>query len=493
MKDDIKKSVTKVMMVFLFCLIALITYIAYFQAFKAPDIAAKPGNQRAWAVRNRVLRGTIYDRNNNVIAKSVREKNNVQKRVYPDGAVFAAPIGFMDSRFGGSGLEAAYDKQLTTTSNMTASFKKLIDDPSIANLKEAFFDRKDDKDRQGNSVVTTLDSKLQKVAYNALGNDRGAVVALDPKTGNVLAMVSKPTYNPNNLAEEMKKANSGDLEHSILLNRAIQGQYPPGSTFKVVTTASALDNIPGVQNKTFTDNGVLKFEGGGKELHNSGDASYGSLDLKKAFVVSSNVVYGTLAMDLGNDKLMKTAERFGFNEQIPANGFTIGKSTFPKLTYSGDIARSGIGQSTIIVNPMQMALVASAVANNGVIMQPNLVSKVVDKDGTTIEVEKPKEYQRAMSEDDAATIKSYMKALVDKNIQSGTWSYLQGTGTAGKTGTADHNLPNGQPAPPHSWFICFAPADNPKIAVAVVVEDGGYGAKKAASVAGKVINAELNK
>ena len=459
MKDDIKKSVTKVMIVFLFCLIALITYIAYFQAFKAPDIAAKPGNQRAWAVRNRVLRGTIYDRNNDVIAKSVREKNNVQKRVYPEGAVYAAPIGFMDSRFGGTGLEAAYDKQLTTTSNMTASFKKLIDDPSIANLKAAFFDRKDDKDRQGNSVVTTLDNKLQKVAYNALGDDRGAVVALDPKTGNVLAMVSKPSFNPNNLAEEMKKANAGDAEHSPLLNRAIQGQYPPGSTFKVVTTASALDNIPGVQDKTFTDNGVLKFEGGGKELHNSGDASYGSLDLKKAFVVSSNVVYGTLAMDLGNDKLMKTAEGFGFNEQVPANGFIIDKSTFPKLTYSGDIARSGIGQSTVSVTPMQM--------------EPNLVSKVIDKDGTTIEVEKPKEYQRAMSEDDAATIKSYMKALVDKNIQSGTWSYLQGTGTAGKTGTADHNLPNGQPAPPHSWFICFAPADNPKIAVAVIGENGG--------------------
>ncbi|MEG2109889.1 MAG: penicillin-binding transpeptidase domain-containing protein [Clostridium sp.] len=490
MKDDIKNSVKKVMIVFLFCLIALITYIAYFQVFKAPEIAAKPGNQRSWAARNKVLRGTIYDINNDVLAKSVREKNNTQKRVYPEGAVYAPPLGFVDSRFGLTGLEAAYDKELTTTSNMTASFKKLMDDPSIDNLKSAFFDRKEDKDKIGNGVVTTLDNKLQKVAYDALGDNKGAVVAMDPKTGNVLAMVSKPTYNPNDLAAEMKKANEGNGGDSRFLNKAIQGQYPPGSVFKVVTTASALDNIPGVENKTFNDTGKLKFPGD-KDLNNSTNEANGNIDLEKAFIVSSNVVYGTLGMDLGNSKLKKSAEQFGFNEQVPSNGFVIDKSTFPELTYSGDIARSAIGQSTVMATPMQMALVASAVANNGVIMQPNLVSKVIDKDGNTIEVQKPKEYQRAMSEDDAATIKSYMKALVDKNIKSGTWSYFAGTGAAGKTGTADHNLPNGSPATPHSWFISFAPANDPKIAVAVIVENGGYGAGKAATVAGKVINAAL--
>lgn len=492
MKNDIKSSVTKVMIVFLFLLVALISYMAYFQVFKAPKIAEMPGNQRAWAKRNEVLRGDIKDRDGNVIAKSERQKDNTQKREYEYGALYAHPIGYVDSRFGLSGLESTYDKQLTTCNS--SSLTELMQNFSMDNLKEAFANRNNDKNKIGNTVVTTLDTDLQKVAYDALGNNRGAVVALDPKTGEVLASVSKPSFNPNNLAEEMKKANSGDALHSPLINRATDGRYPPGSTFKIVTTTSALENIPGIESKTFNDNGEIKFPDG-STMQNAGGASYGNIDLRKAFVVSSNVVYGTLAMQLGNDKLLKTAENFGFNSQIPANGFTISPSKFPKLeSYQiGEIAQSGIGQSSILATPIQMALVTSAVANNGVIMEPQLVKNVVDDKGKTVETMKPKEYRKAMTADQASTIKGYMKDLVDTNIQSGKWDFLSGTNTAAKTGTADHNGPDGKPAPPHSWFVSFAPADNPQIVVAVIVEDGGYGAGKAATVAGQVINAKLNK
>ncbi|MEG0580261.1 MAG: penicillin-binding transpeptidase domain-containing protein, partial [Niameybacter sp.] len=212
------------------------------------------------------------------------------------------------------------------------------------------------------------------------------------------------------------------------------------------------------------------------------------MDLKQAFVVSSNVVYGTLAGDLGNDKLKATAEKFGFNKTIPSNGFKIAQSTFPKLESSeiGSIAQSGIGQSSIISTPMQMALVASTIANNGTMMEPKLVNEVKDMKGNTVKTIGPKKYSDVLEVKDAMIIQDYMTALVDKNVSNGTWGYLRGLDVAGKTGTATYLLPNGQDAEPHSWFIGFAPADDPQIAIAVIVENGGYGSGAAATVAGQV-------
>ena len=489
MKGDIKDSVKKVMIVFLFFLVALISYIAYFQVFKAPKIAEMPGNQRAWARKNQVLRGEILDSSGKVIAKSIREKNNSQKREYEYGALYAHPIGYISSIYGESGLEASYDKELTTSDNASVRFKKFLSKPSLENLKDAFFTR-NSKNKVGNTVVTTLDTKLQKTASEALGDNKGAVVALDPKTGAVLAMVSKPSFNPNNLSEEMQKANKGTAANSPLINRAINGLYPPGSTFKIVTTTSALQNISGIQSRIFNDNGSLTF-GDGSSLSNVKGIGNGTIDLRSAFIASSNVVFGTLGMELGNQKLMKTAEKFGFNKDVPANGFNITKSSFPEETNPGQLARCGIGQSSILATPMQMALVASAVANDGVIMEPNLVDKILDQEGNTVETIKTKEFSKVMDKSDAETIKGYMKGLVAKNIDSGTWSYLAGTDAAAKTGTADYNNSDGSPATPHSWFVSFAPADNPKIVVAVIVENGGYGAIKAARVGGSVINAKL--
>ena len=197
-------------------------------------------------------------------------------------------------------------------------------------------------------------------------------------------------------------------------------------------------------------------------------------------------------MELGNDKLKATAEDYGFNNSIEAEGITIENSRFPTLTASekGSIAQTGIGQSSILSTPIQMALVSSTIANDGKMMVPTLVSKVIDKDGNVVKTVEPKVRKQIMNSTDAGIIKDYMKNLVDSKV-SGSWSYFQGTNAAGKTGTADYNLPNGTPAKPHSWFIGFAPADNPKIALAVIVENGGYGSTAAAQVAGNVINTAL--
>lgn len=486
---NISDSVKQVMVVFLFCFVALISYIAYFQVFSAPDIAAMQSNQRLWAKRNEVLRGTIYDRNGTALTTSKRVDALTQKRTYTQGDLYAHALGYVDPRYGLTGLEAKYDTELTTYSKLTNNFRNLINDFSMDKLKSMFETRKEDEIQVGNGVITTLDPAIQKAAYDALGSNKGAVVALNPKTGEVLAMVSKPTYNPNDLENEITAANAQATNDSPsqLYNRATAGLYPPGSTFKTITLSSALENMPGVTTRIFEDDGKIIFNEN-QSLSNDNNAVNGSIDLKDAFRVSSNVVFGTLAMELGNDKLKGTAEAYGFNNSIETNGFTLENSRFPTLKSSekGNIAQTGIGQSSILATPMQMALVSSTIANNGKMMEPTLVSKVIDKDGNTVKTIDPKVLKQVISASNAATIKDYMKNLVDSKV-NGKWNYFSGTNAAGKTGTADYNLPNGTPAKPHSWFIGFAPADNPQVAVAVIVENGGYGSTAAAQVAGNVI------
>jgi cell division protein FtsI/penicillin-binding protein 2 len=480
------------MVVFLFCFVALISYIAYFQVFSAPTIADQQGNQRLWAKRNEVLRGTIYDRNKNPLTTSARVNALTQKRTYINGDLYVHALGYVDPKYGLTGLEADYDSELRSYNKITNDFLNLTKDFSLDKLKAMFQNRKEDDVKIGNGVITTLDPTLQKIAYDALGNNKGAVVALNPKTGEVLAMVSKPTYNPNDLDTSMKAANEGTAEDSPLINRAVSGLYPPGSTFKTVTLSSALENMPGVTNRTFDDTGKIVFNDKQSLSNDNGEVN-GTINLKDAFKLSSNFVFGTLAMELGNDKLKETAEKYGFNNSIDSEGFKITKSQFPKLSKAeiGSIAQSGIGQSSILATPMQMALVASTIANDGKMMEPRLVNQVVDKDNNVVKTVDPKVYKQVISTSNAAIIKDYMKYLVDSKVDS-SWGYFQGTEAAGKTGTADYNLANGQSAKPHSWFIGFAPASNPKIAVAVIVENGGYGASAAAPIAGGVIKQALN-
>jgi len=484
---DVSNSIKQVMVVFLFCFVALISYIAYFQVFSAPKIAEQQGNQRLWARRNEVLRGTIYDRNKNPLTTSAKVDALTQKRTYVNGDLYVHALGYVDPRYGLTELEANYDTELTSYNKITNNILNLAKDFSKAKLEDMFKNRKEDEVKIGNGVITTLDPTLQKIAYDALGDNKGAVVALNPKTGEVLAMLSKPTYNPNDLENAMKAANAGKAENSPLINRVTVGLYPPGSTFKTVTLSSALENMPEVTSRTFNDTGKIIFNEKQSLSNDSGEVN-GDINLKEAFRLSSNFVFGTLAMELGNDKLKATAENYGFNKTIDSDGFKINQSQFPKLTKAevGSIAQTGIGQSRILATPMQMALVASTIANNGKMMEPKLVNQVVDKDGNIVKTVELKPYKQVISSNNATIIKDYMKNLVDSKVNT-SWGYFEGTDAAGKTGTADYNLESGESAKPHSWFIGFAPASNPKVAVAVIVENGGYGASAAAPIAGKII------
>lgn len=475
--NDISSSIKKVLIVFLIFFMILISYIAYFTAFEAPKMAMRTENKRLWVKRNEVLRGTIYDRNMKPLTKSTRIDELTQKREYTGGAMFSHVLGYVDIKYGITGLEKKYDAQLMGAN----SDESLM---SMLNLKSTSTEQK-----VGDSLKTTVDYNIQKVAYDALGDNRGAVVALNPKTGEIIAMVSKPSYDPNNLSQIWSQINTD--KSRPLINRATSGLYPPGSTFKTITAISSLENIPGIMNRTFNDTGKIVFNSK-ESLSDFGGEVPGEISFKKAYVISSNFTFGTLAMELGNSKLKSTAEEFYFNKDIPADGITIDNSKFPTLkSYEkGNVAQSGIGQASVLATPMQMALVASTIANDGSMMKPYLVSQVVSSSGNVVKDTQSESLGQIIQPDVAKTMKDFMKGVVSEG--TGTRASIEGVDVCGKTGTADH-YDEGKNATPHSWFIGFAPYSSPTIAVAVIVEDGGQGGIAAADIAGKVIRTSLGK
>ncbi|MBB6624574.1 peptidoglycan D,D-transpeptidase FtsI family protein [Clostridium gasigenes] len=488
--NDLGKNVRNVMVVFLFCFIALISYMVYFQVFKGPDIAAMPGNVRLWAKRNEVIRGTIYDRNGEALTKSKRIDELSQDREYVYKDLYTHSLGYIDEQYGITGLEEEFDSELSKYSGAGNNLRKFFKD---FDLKTFFKERNQEDEKIGNGVVTTLNPKAQKAAYDLLGDQKGAVVALNPKTGEILAMVSKPTYDPNNMKLAIEGATAENSEAGYLINRAVEGLYPPGSVMKTITLSAALENDPSVANRTFQDKGKITFADG-RELNNYVHQVHGAISLRKGFSVSSNVVFGTLAMELGNEKLKAVAENFGFNSVVPAVGTTITKSQFPTLEeYEvGSIAQSGIGQGSVLTTPMEMALMVSAVSNNGMLMQPKLVNKVIDSQGNTVKEIPSKELKQVISPETSAVVRDYMKTLVAGKTFYG-WDMLQKYGAGGKTGTADYNLPDGSEAIPHGWFVSIAPADDPQVAIAVIVENGENGVKLPAVIAANVIDAILGK
>lgn len=473
---DISDNIKKVMIIFLLCFIGLISYITYFEIIVAPKIVSSQYNNRLWDKRNEVLRGTIYDRNMKALAKSTRTDKGNQKRQYEEGPVFAHALGYLDVKYGITGLERKYDKELTST-----------------NIKDTLTDfiklKGKNEEKYGNNLKTTLDYNLQKKAYELLGDNRGAVVALNPKTGEILAMVSKPSFDPNYLNENWKNINEN--KERPLLNRATSGLYPPGSTFKTITAVSALENVNGIMDRRINDTGVLVFNSK-ESLKNFNGEALGDIGFEEAFIHSSNVYFGKLGIDIGNPKLKETAEKFYFNKNTPADGVTIENSRFPTLkSYEvGNIAQSAIGQATVLTTPMEMALVASTIANDGTMMKPCLVKEVQSSKGEVLQTIKPEPIQQVTTKENAKVMKDFMRSVVGEG--TGTAAAVENINVCGKTGTADHS-DEGSGALPHSWFIGFAPYEDPQIALAVIVEDGGQGGIAAANIASGIFRTALVK
>ena len=496
MKEDARKiALNKNIMilsgVILALFVGIMSYMVYFKLTMADEIATKPGNIRFAAQRNEVLRGTIYDRNGTVLSYTERQENGNQKRIYNGAKPFAQIMGYTETA-GTTGLESYMDKTMITDEYVLNinrdNFLEILKNPTKAIQRT----------KVGNSVVTTLDTEFQQKAYELLGDTvgtSGSIVALNPKTGEILAMVNRPSYDPNALDEEYE----GHLEYTrddgVLLNKAARATYFPGSTFKIITLLAALENLEGVTERTFEDRGLLDVKTG-KDLPNVNGNVYGDISLKKAFSVSSNVVFGGLAIEIGGDKLQETAERFGFNQDLGLRDMTVGKSIFTAFGNKDDgaLAASGIGQTGVSTHPLQMAMIVAAVANGGKLMTPRIVSSIMKYDGTTKEVFEPELYSTPMSVETAQTIRDYMKNNVDSS-NNANMKALSGIRASGKTGTAEDffvttgTTAEGDSQPVvNSWFVGFAPSEDPEIAIAVVVIDGGSGGGKAAEISANLMS-----
>ncbi len=467
MNNPLADSIRKVAYFLLTLLIILIFYLTYIQLYEGSFLASHPLNRRSALLMKQVERGEILDKNGKPLAESRLEKDGY-RRVYPQGRLFAQLVGYSSDKLGKTGIESSANGELSGMNDPWRYFGA---------ISHVLFTR------QGHSVILNVDANLQHAAYQALGNHQGAVVALSPKTGQIMALVTKPSFDPNQIDDEWSAVSTA--ANSPLLNRAVQGLYPPGSTIKVLTAEAALfENISNI-NKVYQSEGMLKIPPD-YVLHEINDKVYGNLTLKQAFTVSSNVVFGKIALELGRTRLAKAYERFGFQKSLDAS---LEESMsrlpdFPQLS-DGDLAQSGIGQASLLVNPLRMAMLAAAIANQGKMMEPYIIDRIVDAQGSVVKQYSPHEWLTATTPEIASLVKQMMISVVEQG--TGRGAGLSKVTVAGKTGTAEN--PHGQD---HAWFIGFAPADNPVIAVAVIIENGGGGGEIAAPVARQVFAVALH-
>lgn len=336
----------------------------------------------------------------------------------------------------------------------------------------------------GDSVVVTLNTTLQNAAYQALGGYNGAVVALELKTGKILAMVSKPDYDPNAI-EEIWESVVTDSSSSVLLNRATQGLYPPGSTFKILTTLAFIRQQP-VAYKTFdfTCNSQLTVDDVTINCYNGN--AHGEENLEGAFTHSCNTAFAQIGLDLDNADFRSMCEEFLFNKSLPT---TMQHSTSQFVLTAdssyGEQMTTAIGQGDTLVTPLHMALITATVANGGIMMKPYMVDHIEASDGTMVSKNSPSKYKRLMTTEEAKILTGYMK----ETVLSGTASALNGYSfsAAGKTGSAEYGA-NGVEGT-HSWFVGFSNVDDPDLVVAVIAEDGGTGSQTAVPIAAQVFQA----
>lgn len=445
---------------FLLMLVGLLTvYIVYLSAWEADDLAANPLNMRSAAARADIRRGSILDARGRVLAQTRQDGS----RSYPMGAAMAAVTGYNGEKIGSAGVEGHANRELLGLSENLSR---------IGPISQLF------QSDQGNDVKLTIEADAQQAAYDGLDGRRGAVVVLDAATGAVLAMVSSPSYDPNDIESSWKSLSK--QADGALLNRAVQGLYPPGSTIKPMIADAALTNAATNEREIFDCTGSLDV-GGGQTIRESHGEVHGSVDLRRALTESCNVTFGTLGMRLGDEKLKKAFERFGFDREIGGD-IVMTRSHLPSFGTlgSGDQAQTAIGQSSLLVTPMHMALLAAAYANGGIIMKPYLVQQVITPGGTVIHETVPQKWLTATTPEMAARLDSYMEDVVTKG--TGKAAQVSGIRVTGKTGTAENTA-----GKDHAWFIGSAELRNRRIVFAVIVENGGGGGTQAAPIARKVI------
>ncbi len=445
--------------------------LTWFELHGKTSVMKSAFNRRLQAEENQILRGSILDRKGVVLA-STEIQGESRVRVYPFNNRYTHVIGYDSLTYGKTLLESRFNDTLLGRDGLEIIGK-------VGSLLTG-------EKRSGHNLVLTLDDDLQKKARTLMGGNRGAIVALDPKTGAILAMVSTPDFDPNAGRMEEEWPNLAEDENSPLLPRAVMGLYPPGSTFKVVTAAAAIEN--GLADTQFDDSGSIVIDG--KTISNHSGKAYGNIDMIKALTVSSNVYFAQLADLVGAEALTKKAHSAGFGDSltldIPLTDSRIGTADMGKT----ELAATGIGQGKLMATPLQMAMISAGIANEGTIMKPYLVGSTTDVSGKVLKTAAPQTLYRFTDATTAEAITDMMISVVKKG--TGTKAKISGTTVAGKTGTAQNEKSAQGEGFDHAWFIGFAPAEDPQIAVAVILEyQGKGGGQAAAPIAGKVMGTWL--
>ena len=441
--------------------LGLAVYMGYFLQVRSEDVINNSYNARLDSFSDRIVRGKIMAGDGTVLAETQVDADGNETRVYYYGSVFDHAVGY--SAKGKTGIEALANFYLLT---------------SHVNLLEQVGNELSGRKNPGDNVYTTLDAELQQAAYAALGDRKGVVIAMEPDTGKVLAMVSKPGYDPNTLLQDWDWLTDGGNGEGQLLNRATQGLYPPGSTFKIVTALEYMREHPGgYRDYQFDCSGV--YVNGDYRIKCYHGTAHGHQDFTQAFANSCNGAFSSLGLGLNLGAFRDTAKSLLFNSPLPITGLPYKQSSFQMGPGADtwEILQTSIGQGTTQVTPMHNAMITAAIANGGTLMKPYFLNSVETAGGEEIKKFMPASYGSLMTAGEAEGLTELMRTVVTEGTGSAvrTDAYT----VAAKTGSAEFET--GKET--HAWFTGFAPVENPKLVVTVLVEEGGSGGKAAAPIA----------
>ena len=447
--------------IFLGIFLCMIGYFVYFQTMVSSEVITSPYNKRQDTFADRVVRGEIITSDGVVAASTEVAADGTERRVYPYGDLFAHAVGYSSN--GKSGLELLANYQLLT---------------SHAYFPERFVNEVKEQKNIGDQVITTLRYDLQKTAYDALGNQKGTVIAMEPSTGKILAMVSKPDFDPNQI--ESKWESISTSKESVLLNRATQGKYPPGSVFKIITLLEYIRQGNDPERWTYECNGSYSADGVTISCYHG--KNHGTVDLKTAFAKSCNGAFAAMGLEMDQIELMHTCNQLLFNTSLPVElPFNESSISVDESSPVGTIMQTAIGQATTEVTPMHMALLTCAIANGGQLMEPYMIDSIENYTEERVKKYMPHSYGKLMTAEEASLLTEYMT----ETVRSGTAAALSNKNytAAGKTGTAEYSNDKSKS---HAWFVGFSNVEAPDLVVCVLVEGAGSGSEFAVPIAEKM-------
>jgi peptidoglycan glycosyltransferase len=474
-KDRINRDIMNITYIFVGIFAILLGYFTYFMFVDSEEVINNAYNKRQDLLTEQIVRGSILSADNQVLAETIVNDNGEEVRVYPFGSMFSHVVGRFSK--GRTGIESTENFTLLTsnTNGIKKIFNELTGNKSV-----------------GDDVVTTLDTNLQKTAYDALGDYRGAVVVMEPSSGKILAMVSKPDYDPNSINETWNELIQEDKENqkssenkSALLNRATQGLYPPGSTFKILTVLEYIRENPDYEDYSYECEGTGVFNS--VTINCYKHKKHGEVGLLESFAKSCNTSFANISTSLNAERFRKLCDTFLFNASLPTD-FVYNKSSFviDKNSESYELPQTSIGQGETQITPLHNALIAATVANGGAMMKPYVIDHVVNDNGIITKKFLPEIYDTLMTPEEAAILTKYMTEVVN----DGTATALSGKKytVAGKTGSAEYQ----KDKPAHAWFVGFSNVEKPDIVVSIIVESVGTGSDYAVPIAKKIFDEYYN-